>query len=218
MFCGNCGSELTDDCLFCPNCGAKVDADDIEQHDSEQENAYRAIEIEKNIGTIGGDRSVNEDRTANDGGVGNGESSGSFGAFNRPFLFFVVGVVLLIGIVVVFINGVAVPESISGKYTTNNLGLPISGYEFFPDGSVIYYCAGFENSYGWYTAKGNKYELTIDEVGQDSYYVYTMEEIRDYCKIIVTPVDEYTIDVEIKAKASDEIYLGQLGKERYTRE
>lgn len=105
-----------------------------------------------------------------------------------------------------------------GKYTLGSSisGHTFSGYEFFDDGSVTLYCAGYKNSYGTYQAKGNHYEVTIDTVGQDSYYASMVQEIKEKGNIIVTPVDEDTIEVEIKARDINETYL-DMGKVKYTR-
>ena len=109
-------------------------------------------------------------------------------------------------------------EPIDGKYSTDNKGLTFSDFEFFDDGSVTYYCGGYENSHGSYEENGSNFVLTIDDYDEDSYFKDSVAEIQEYCKIIVTPKDENTIAVEIKAKNSGEIYAGQLGEEEYVKE
>ena len=110
------------------------------------------------------------------------------------------------------------PASVSGKYSTDNMGLTFSAFEFTGGDQVTLYCAGFANAQGTYKAEGNHYLITIDDHDEDSYYYGMVKEIKDDCNIIVTPVDENTISVEIKSKNSGEVVLGWLGAKEYTKE
>ena len=105
--------------------------------------------------------------------------------------------------------------SVSGKYHTDNLGLTFSDFEFSGNNQVTLYCAGFKNATGTYQAEGNHYKVTITSQEQDSHYYGQVNEIKEECDIIVTPVNDSTINVEIKAKDSSKIYAGQLGAKEY---
>lgn len=109
------------------------------------------------------------------------------------------------------------PAPVSGKYHTSNLGVTFSDFEFSGSDQVTLYCAGFKNAEGTYKVEGSHYLVTITKHEKDSNYYGFVKDIKENCNILVTPKDENTISVEIKAKESGYIYAGQLGAEEYTK-
>ena len=107
--------------------------------------------------------------------------------------------------------------SVSGRYHTDNLGLTFSDFEFTGSNQVTLYCGGFETAHGTFKAEGEDYIVEIASHDDDSYYYGQVEEIKNDCNVIVTPKDENTINVEIKAKDSGYVYAGQLGAKEYTK-
>ncbi|MBQ9001578.1 MAG: hypothetical protein IJ087_06975 [Eggerthellaceae bacterium] len=108
--------------------------------------------------------------------------------------------------------------SVSGKYHTDNLGLTFSDFEFTGTNQVTLFCGGFENAHGTYKTEGAHYIVEISSHDNDSYYYGQVEEIKNDCDVIVTPKNENTISVEIKAKDSGYVYAGQLGAKEYTKQ
>ncbi len=111
------------------------------------------------------------------------------------------------------------PAPVSGKYSRGILESQIfSDIEFSENGQVVLYCAKYKNAYGTYAAEGGRYKITIESHENDSRFYDWVEEIKNDCNVYVTPIDENTVSMEIKAKELGVVYLGQTGSLEFKKE